>query len=187
MVMTKYPLLLMPAIGLGVDGNNNFLRGGRHLHDIFSIALHEIPSPPSPRRRARADNLLLNEYIHECSEFLASPDVIADGIISQNEFVDFLFMKCRAEEICPLEMNLKFEQLDLNLQLKFIRGICYHENFAELSKCIHDLHSMWLKENTFGFRIDGSDTQSLIHNLCTEVYVDVKKMGLTRTAGKRIL
>ncbi len=191
-IQYPFPLLLITAIfALGATADNHkFLRGRRTLDDIFSVAALHVhgtstssPVPPV-RRRARDD--LLNDWVQQCSTFLTSQNVVADGVISQNEFVDFMVTQCHAEDVCPKKMNLKFEQLDLNVQLKFISGICYHEDFADRSNCIYDLHDQWLENNTFGFKIDdeGDHTQSLIHSMCTEVYIDVVRMGFTRTTGK---
>lgn len=198
MIMTvQYPMLLsavyLSAVttNVGAAANNSkFLRGRRTLNDVFSAALrvHDTSSssPLLPqRRRARTDNLL-DEYVHQCSTFLTSENVVADGIISQDEFVDFMLMQCQSEDVCPEEMKLKFEQLDINVQLKFVMGICSQEDFTERSNCIYDLHDQWLESNLFGFSThdENENTQSLIRSMCTEVYVDAVKMGFTRTAGK---
>ena len=197
-MMYPLPLLIMSAIYLsavttnvGAAANNSkFLRGRRTLNDVFSAALrvHDTSSssPLLPqRRRARTDNLL-DEYVHQCSTFLTSENVVADGIISQDEFVDFMLMQCQAEDVCHEEMKLKFEQLDINVQLKFVMGICSQEDFTQRSNCIYDLHDQWLESNLFGFSThdENENTQSLIRSMCTEVYVDAVKMGFTRTAGK---
>ena len=194
-------LLLMPAVSLALGAENDrgagaatnssrYLRRRRPSSDIFSVALrfHDSFSTsllrPTQQRRARADNLL-SDYVHECTSFLLSQNVLADGIISQNEFVDFMLLQCRAEDICPNDTKLQFEQLDISVQLKFIMGICSHEDFADRSNCIYDLHDQWLENKLFGFKVNESDnTQSLIRNMCTEVYVDAVKMGFTRTTGE---
>lgn len=190
----QYHLLLMSAIYslVATADNGKFLRGRRTLNDVFSVALHthdtsaaaHVPHPPLRRRRARSD--LLDEWVHQCSTFLSSETVVADGIISQNEFADFIVMQCRAEDVCPKEMKLKFEQLDLNMQLKFIGSICHQEDFVDKSNCIYDLHDMWLETNIFGYTTDdeSDNTQSLIHSMCSEVYIDAVRMGFARTTGK---
>lgn len=206
MAMTiHYPLLLMwaSALSLGAAIDNfhvgdaattgKFLRGRRSLNDVFNLALRAHTSStasllaPQQRRRERADNLL-DEYVQRCNTFLTSEDAVADGIISQDEFVDFMLMQCRAEGVCPEGTTLKFEQLDINVQLKFIMGVCSQEDYIDRSNCIYDLHDQWLENKLFGFRTnDESDnTQSLIHNMCTEVYVDAVRMGFTSTTGKRL-
>lgn len=201
MIMTTQPLSLLLMLltlslgaattGRGDDANRDkFLRGQRSFTKVFSVALrvHDTSisaSRPQQRRRARADNLL-NEYVNGCKSYLTSQDVVADGIITQDEFVDFLIMQCRAEDICPKDTKLRFEQLDINLQLKFVMGICSHEDFADRSNCIYDLRDQWLANKLFGLRANdiSDNTQSSIHDMCTEVYVDAVKMGFTRTTGE---
>ncbi len=204
MVMTiHYPLLLMwaSALSLGAAVGNvhvrataskgKFLRGRRSVNDVFDLALRVHDSstssllPPQQRRRERADDLL-DEYIQQCNTFLTSEAVVADGTISQHDFVDFMLMQCRAEGACPEEMTLSFEQLEIKVQLKFIMGVCSQEDYTDRSNCIYDLKHQWLESKLFGFRANDEDdnTQLLIHNMCTEVYVDAAKMGFTMTTGK---
>ena len=193
----QYALLLMSAVSfcaavaVGAAANKGkFLRGRRPLNDVFSAALRvHDPASSSPlplqRRRARADNVL-DEYVHQCSTFLTSENVVADGIISQDEFVEFMLLQCRAEDVCPEKTKLTFEQLDINVQLKFVMGVCSQQDFTERSNCIYNLHDQWLESKLFGFSTydENENTQSLIHSMCTEVYVDAVKMGFARTAGK---
>jgi hypothetical protein len=187
-VTIKYLSLLISATSLGVDGSQ-LLRGSRRRlqDDVFNVAIYHEPFEPSQtmRRVQSTTNSLHNDYVAACSTYLMSADVTEDGIISQHEFVDFLLNQCRAEEICPKKMKLNFEKLDVNVQMKFIRGICYQEDFVDRSRCIYDLHEMWLDKNMFGFRTgEDEDIQSLVQNMCSDIYSDIGQLGLTRTAGK---
>ncbi len=186
-VTIKYLSLLISAISLGVDGSQ-LLRGSRRRlqDDVFNVAIYHEPSQKSRRVQSTTNSLHLhNDYVAACSTYLTSPEVTEDGIISQHEFVDFLLNQCHFEEICPKKMKLNFEKLDVNVQMKFIRGICYQEDFVDRSRCIYGLHEMWLDENMFGFRTgEDDDTQSLVQNMCSEIYPDIGQLGLTRTAGK---
>lgn len=186
-VTIKYLSLLISAISLGVDGSGSqLLRGSRRRlqDDVFNVAIYNEPSQ-TMRRVQSTTNSLHNDYVAACSTYLMSADVTEDGIISQHEFVDFLLNQCRAEEICPKKMRLNFEKLDVNVQMKFIRGICHQEDFVDRSRCIYGLHEMWLDENMFGFRTgEDEDTQSLVQNMCSDIYPDIGQLGLTRTAGK---
>ena len=200
MVAFKHKHLLHSAICLvgatpnanaGVSSSNGkFLRGRSKLNDIFDIALRThgtFTSSPVPpwQRKARADDPVV-AYAQQCSTFLTSQEVIADGIISQDEFTDFMITQCRAEDICAENTKITFDQLDLDVQLKFIAGICAEEDFTEKSNCIYDLHDMWIDSRIFGLRTNGEidDVKSLIHAMCAEVYFDAVKMGFARTTGK---
>ena len=86
--------------------------------------------------------------------------------------------------MCPYK-KLKFEQLDINLQLKFINGICYHQDRVDKFICIKSLNVMWLEGKLFGFELDGDeDVDTLVYDMCTDTYADAVKMGLARTNGK---
>ena len=163
---TRYPLLLVSvwasvhSSGGNATGNLGaavtdikFLRGRRSLNGAFNLALRahdssaSSPLPPQQRRREQDD-----EYVQQCSAFLTSENVVADGIISQDDFVDFMLTQCQAEGVCSEETTLGFEQLDINVQLKFIMGVCSQEDFTDRSNCIYNLHDQWLENEIFGFR-----------------------------------
>lgn len=151
-----------------------------------AISFGRLHEPSQTTRRVQSTaNSLQTDYVAACSTYLTSADVTEDGIVSQHEFTEFLLNQCSLEEICPKKMKLSFEKLDINVQMKFIRGICYQEDFVEWSRCIYDLHEMWLAENMFGFRTgEDEDTKSLVQNMCSDIYPDIGQLGLTRTAGK---
>lgn len=45
---------------------------------------------------------------------------------------------------------------------------------------------MWLEENAFGFEVDGTDEDldMLVHDMCSETYVDAVEMGLAISQGE---
>jgi len=197
-----------------VDGQR--LRGGRKMadgysyNDIFSLALRDSDGDGSlgfgsPRSRSRSRRIQVQDgnsnnddleaqYVNECISYLLAKDIASDGIISQNDFAQMLLHQCNldndTDHTCPqFKGKLKFENIDLALQLKFIDGICHHESFADRYDCIHGLNQMWLEGNEFGFRVteDGigeveEEVGDLVKEMCKDTYVEAIVMGFARSA-----
>ena len=163
----------------------------RTLHDIFLTALDEDVSPQQSHHKRiqtipTANNSdLKRTYIQQCQSYLLdNPSITNDGIISQVDFANMLLSQCQQLDMCPYK-KLKFEQLDINLQLKFINGICYHQDRVDKFNCIKNLNVMWLEGDLFGFELDGDeDVDTLVYDMCTDTYADAVKMGFARSNGK---
>lgn len=143
--------------------------------------------PPKRRIQSSTRAEMKSHFVDDCSSFLLSPDSIEDGIVSQNEYASFLLSLCRSEDLCDDETNLEFEQLNLGLQLEFVRGACPYVGLEERISCIDDLESMWLEGGEFGFRVseDGIDAVSRhVKDMCMDTYADVVKMRLTGALGE---
>ena len=185
---------------LAANGKNIRLRDGStapsSLDDVFAIALNDGPMPLDRSRRVQLipsanvndeNDDPQTEYIQDCESYLFEQTVLHDGIISQQDFVAMLLHQCRQQldTTCPYRGNnkLKFEQLDLTLQLKFIKGICHHEELADRFDCIQDLNDMWMSGNKFGFQVNSQELDSLVRDMCIETYVDAAGMGFVRTSS----
>lgn len=169
------------------------LRGGHQTtdhssaNDIFSLALRDESLLLGSQRRIQAipaDGQDGGEYIQQCESFLSDPNVADDGIISQIDFADMLLHQCHLDNLCPNKFTLKFEQLDVPLQLKFIKGICHHEELTDRFDCIRDLEDMWLEGDEFGFDADAEDVDDLVKDMCLETFVDAVEMGFAMTQGE---
>ena len=179
-------------------GGNHRLRGvllkkTGASHDIFSSALRDkawlLDRSSSGRRVQQAANGgdLRDEWTKGCASLLAREDVVEDGIISQNEFATMLLSQCggRLDGPCPHKgKKLKFEQLDTNLQLDFIRGICPQEEVEDRIDCIYNLNEMWLETDAFGFETGDENVDVLVHDMCFETYSDAVEMGFAGSSGE---
>ena len=122
----------------------------RALDGIFSTAYRILSPQQSYHKRiqtipaANNNDVLKSTYIQQCQSYLLDDSSITnDGIISQVDFANMLLNQCQLElDMCP-HKKLKFEQLDINLQLKFINGICYHQDRVDKFNCIKS-SSCWL-------------------------------------------
>jgi len=163
----------------------------RSLNGIFSTAYRIVSPQQSYNKRMQTiptvnNNDLKSTYIQQCQTYLLDDSSFTnDGIISQVDFANMLLNQCQLElDMCPYK-KLKFEQLDINLQLKFINGICYHQDRVDKFNCIKNLNVMWLEGELFGFELDGDeDVDTLVYDMCTDTYTDAVKMGFARSNGK---
>lgn len=188
---------LQAALPIAAGGNHR-LRGvlpkkTGASHDIFSSALRDkawlLDRSSSGRRVQQAANGgdLRDEWTKGCISLLAREDVVEDGIISQNEFATMLLSQCRGrlDGPCPHKgKKLKFEQLDTNLQLDFIRGICPQEEVEDRIDCIYNLNEMWLETDAFGFETGDENVDVLVHDMCFETYSDAVEMGFAGSSGE---
>ena len=163
-------------------------RADNALNDVFALALRREESTTliHPSRRIQTSDVH-DAYVQECESYLLDPSIANDGIISQTDFANMLLYQCHLDDECADTFpSLKFEQLDLNLQLKFINGICYHDAVAERVKCIQNLNDMWVEGDEFGFVVDDTDddVDMLVHEMCSKTFVDAVEMGLARSLGK---
>jgi len=166
----------------------------RTLHDIFLTAYRIVSPQQSHHKRIQTipavnnNSDLKSTYIQQCQSYLLDdPSITNDGIISQVDFANMLLNQCQQLDMCP-HKKLKFEQLDINLQLKFINGICYHQDRVDKFNCIKNLNVMWLEGELFGFELDGDeDVDTLVYDMCTDTYTDAVKMGFARTNGKKLM
>lgn len=156
------------------------------LHPILSMA-RDDEHPLERKIQSSTRIQMKSQFVDACSSFLLSPKSIKDGIVSQNEYASFLLSQCRLEGLCDDDTNLEFQQLDLVLQLKFVRGVCPYNGLEEKISCIDDLESMWLEAGEFGFRVSENGIDALsnhVEDMCIDTYVDVAKMRLIGTFGE---
>ena len=178
------------ALAQNASLRNGSRRSQDDVNEVLSLALNKDFSQFSRglrgERRAQGNlnNILQNEYVQGCESFLFSVGVTKDGIISQNDFVKFLLHQCRSQGLCDEKTSLVFEQLEVSIQLHFIKGVCHQEDLIERSNCINDLDSMWRNGNEFGFHIDYVDVSILVRDMCLETYPDVGRMGFTKNFGE---
>jgi len=124
-------------------------------------------------------------FVDDCTSYLLSPDTLKDGIISQTEYTQFLAHHCIEQELCDDETFIEFEQLDINLQLEFVLGVCNHEDQAEKVQCVTNLEVMWRDNRQFGFDVNDNDLLSFdVMDMCASTYNHVLDMGLTVSQGK---
>ena len=200
-VSTRMFTIMLLALSVGTSYTNvqameHHLRGNappptradNALNDVFALALRREESTTliHPSRRIQTSDVH-DAYVQECESYLLDPSIANDGIISQTDFANMLLYQCHLDDECADTFpSLKFEQLDLNLQLKFINGICYHDAVAERVKCIQNLNDMWVEGDEFGFVVDDTDddVDMLVHEMCSKTFVDAVEMGLARSLGK---
>jgi hypothetical protein len=180
------------AATFGVEGR---IRGGTSRRKDDPTVVDVLLSTPSrdemsslrrPGRKDRATSPAagdsVDRFVEECEAFLLSPDAAEDGVISQIDFADMLLNNCRIDDICPEDYELMFEQLDVDLQLDFIEGVCPPRGSFE---CILDLYKMWLDGGVFGFPADTADVDILVRSLCVSIYPDAVESGFA-SAGESL-
>ena len=150
-MMQHIYMLLVLSVSCNAAVEHRHLRGGYQretdiaLDNVFSLALRDenvTPDQTSRRIQTAPWNDVQSTYINDCTTYLLDPDITNDGIISQKEFANMLLHQCRLEEMCKKgPRRYKFEKLNLNLQLKFINGICYHDDRADKFNCIQKVRT----------------------------------------------
>ena len=154
---------------------SHVLRGRQQYHPILSIARTQ----QNPERRIQSSSSFMSDFTTECTSFLLSPDSVADGIISQTEYSKFLFMRCRSDGLCGAKEEVDFEQLGLNLQLTFVRGVCPYSDVMERISCIQALERMWLDNGLFGYEVrNNQGLNEHVEDMCMNSYGDAVEMGL---------
>ena len=124
-------------------------------------------------------------FVDDCTSYLLSPNALEDGIISQTEYTQFLAHHCIQQELCDEGTVVEFEQLDINLQLEFILGVCNHEDQEGKVQCVTNLEVMWRDNQQFGFDVNDNDMLGNdIMDMCANTYNHVLDMGLTVSQGK---
>ena len=126
-------------------------------------------------------------FVDDCTSYLLSPDTLKDGIISQTEYTQFLAHHCIEQELCDEGTVVEFEQLDINLQLEFVLGVCNHEDQVGKVQCVTNLEVMWRDNQQFGF-VNDNDMNLLsndVMDMCANTYNHVLDMGLTVSQGKK--
>ena len=160
------------------------LRSRQKYHPILSIAR----TKPNPERRIQSSSSFMSDFTTECTSFLSSPDSVVDGIITQKEYTKFLFMRCRSDGLCDGEEEADFEQLGLNLQLIFVRGVCPYADAIERISCIQALETMWLDNGLFGYEVgNNQDLNKQLEDMCMNAYIDAIEMGLIMSPSELIL
>jgi hypothetical protein len=170
------------------------------LTDSFSRALHyQHPEPfplllPTSHRHIQETTPTTNDdddearttFVEQCTSFLLSSDIIHDGIISQIDFVDMLLHQCQLDNLCNDGLRLNFGQLDINLRVKFIRGICVRSNddYPERFECIYKLYEMMRDESIFGFNATVDGVDSLVKEMCYATYLDAVHFGFVKSRGE---
>jgi len=125
-------------------------------------------------------------FVDDCTSYLLSPNALEDGVISQTEYTQFLAHHCIQLDLCDDGTVIEFEQLDINLQLEFILGVCNHEYQAEKVQCVTNLEVMWKDNRQFGFDVNNIDMLSFdVMDMCANTYNHVLEMGLTVSQGKK--
>jgi len=124
-------------------------------------------------------------FVDDCTSYLLSPDTLEDGIISQTEYTQFLARHCIQQDLCDDGTVVEFEQLDINLQLEFVLGVCNHEDQVRKVQCVTNLEVMWRDNQQFGFDVNDNDMLSNdVMDMCANTYNHVLDMGLTVSQGK---
>ena len=125
-------------------------------------------------------------FVDDCTSYLLSPDTLEDGIISQTEYTQFLARHCIQQDLCDDGTVVEFEQLDINLQLEFVLGVCNHEDQEGKVQCVTNLEVMWRDNQQFGFDVNNVDMDLRIDvlDMCANTYNHVLEMGLTVSQGK---
>jgi hypothetical protein len=125
-------------------------------------------------------------FVDACVSYLLSDPVTGDGLISQNDFTDFLLGFCQSEGGCSDTMTLEFWQLSVQLQLSFVFLICDGTGtFDEQVDCLRGLQDMG---EDFGYVLapETADTvEAEIIQMCTSIYPLAVDSGLVlATAGE---
>lgn len=136
------------------------------LSSVHGTNATESPLPLIANRPTLRPNLFSQpkSFVQECKDTLLSPSTIEDGVLSQLEFADFLFGRCNDEGLCDDQSGMKFEQLDVKLQLDFILAACD----GEMADCIDELGS-------FGFNTQDEGIETSIDELCSTLSVRLRQ------------
>ena len=129
------------------------------------------------------------EFVEQCTSALLSDDTLDDGIISQDEFADFLTGYCISLNVCDPDTELDFDNLSVELQLVFVWSICDQPEDLERERCLDSLKDMG---GRFGYDMS-AETFSIVEmevkQLCFQAYPYSLLMGLlpptvTPTTGR---
>lgn len=129
------------------------------------------------------------EFVEQCTFVLLSDDTVDDGLISQDEFADFLSGYCIFLNVCDPDTEFDFESLSVQLQLAFVLFICDQPEDLERERCLDSLNDMG---EQFGYDMSAETFSSLeleVKQLCSQAYPHSLLMGLlpptvTPTTGR---
>lgn len=129
------------------------------------------------------------EFVEQCTFALLSDDAVDDGLISQDEFANFLTGYCILLNFCDPATEFDFESLSVQLQLAFVLFICDQPEDLERERCLDSLNDMG---GEFGYDMSAetfSVVEMEVKQLCSQAYPHSLMMGLlpptvTPTTGR---
>jgi hypothetical protein len=120
------------------------------------------------------------DFVDECKSFLLSDDTLDDGLISQDEFANFLTEYCISLNVCDNAgvTNFEFQNLSVELQLSFLLFICDQPQDLERKKCLDSLVN---EGGEFGYDLSVNEfalVEMEIEQLCSQSFQYASFMGL---------
>jgi hypothetical protein len=124
-------------------------------------------------------------FVDECTSFLLSGDTLDDGLISQDEFANFLSGYCILLGACSTDTELEFMNLSVELQLSFLLFICDQPTDLEREQCLDSLVS---DGGEFGYDLSVNELATVemeVEQLCSQSFQYASLTGLLPpTVGK---
>ena len=140
--------------------------------DVSPLSSASSPAGDHPPASSTA------RFTDACLAHLLSPVIVADGLVSQAEFAEFLARRCAWEGRCgDGAAALAFAQLPVGAQLDFVMGACAEA--SRRAQCVDDLEAAGRGGGEFGFAAAVAGLEGQLRDLCQRSYDHVLKMGST--------
>ena len=144
------------------------------------LATRVVASFPTSRHVRRHRQLVTEEdFMDQCTASLLSDAVVADDLISQDEFTQFLSEYCVQQQVCEESTSLDFTNLSVELQLAFVLFICNEPTEVERKRCLQELVA---DGEPFGYNVQEEEERDILdtelQELCSLTYLYASRSGL---------